>query len=206
MAQKSNPATRDQSVTEPTAIQAPSAFQQMIRAMEMDATADTEQTGFTGDDLIPLLTADTDEDIWEADERGPINFQHLAGCDIKVTRITVKFSRKGSDIETPFVFRGEDRQGHPIIKKMYLMVNLTRLTDSQDNKILNLPAPGEPIQANTSARFVVGKLWAFYTKGRIDPDRGAFLECRVRATDLGDGQAVLKLRPLSQKPATAETV
>lgn len=218
MAEKSKAQGRDQSVTSPGAgidfselieeasgtVANPTPFYRMLRAMEMDATADVEDGSFTGDDYNVFDSAVTDEDVWEADEIGPLNFQHLAGCDLKIIKIQVKYSRGGSDILTPFIAKIPQRDGTTTVKKMYLFVTATRLSNEQDNKLLNLPAPGEIFQANTSARYLVYKLWTFYQRGAIDPDGGKAIECHVRATDLGDGAAVLKLRPLGRQTVSAE--
>lgn len=166
-------------------------FQVMLRAMAMDATADAEDAKFTGDNLNALLTAESEDEIWDADERGPLNFQHLADCEIAIVDIAVKFSRgSNSEIATPFVHDG---------KKMYLLVTAYRLSDAGEKKLYRLPAVGEVFQANTSAQFVTTKLWAFYTKGYINPDNGKTLECVVKAVELGDEQSVLKLRPMPRR-------
>lgn len=174
--------------TNGTVVQA-TPFQRMIATMEMEATAAIEENAqFAGDDLSPLLTAESEAEIWEADERGPLNFQHLAGCDIEILDVQVKYSRGGqSQIATPFV----SRDG----KKMYLLVTVQRISDATDRPEIRLPKVGEPFQANTSARYVTGKIWAFYVRGNIG--NGNTLRAHVRETDLGDGTAVLKLRPVT---------
>lgn len=164
-------------------------FQMMIRAMANDASAD--DGAFSGDDLNALLDAETEEELWDADERPPLNFQHLTGCELSIIDLQVKFSRGGKDgILTPFVY--DDGKNS---KKMYLLCTMARIGGG-DNPIIKLPPIGEVFQANTSARYVVAKLWRFMTMGHIDPNTGKTLECMVQATDLGDGASVIKLRPL----------
>lgn len=194
---------RDLTVTEPSNLASPTPFQIMIRAMEMEATAD--EGTFAGDDLNSILAAESEEEIWDADERGPLNFQHLDGCELGIMGISVKFSRGvRDDIATPFVVTTPGRNGESKTKKMYLLVKAVRLSDAGEKTLLRLPAVGEVFEANTSARFVVAKLWAFYTKGYINPDTGRVLNCMVKATDLGDGQAVLKLRPMPNRSVRSE--
>lgn len=185
---------RDLTVTEPANVEKATPFQVMLRAMELEATQDAGT--FAGDDLNGILTAETEEEIWDADERGPLNFQHLADCELAVMDITVKYSRGSrDDIQTPFIT--------PEGKKMYLLVEAARLSDAGEKQHLRLPAVGEVFQANTSARYIVGKLWAFYTRGYMS--QGKTLECVVKEIDLGDGTGVLKLRPMPRRAVRTVT-
>lgn len=191
MAPKSNspvPPTRG-TVTGPT------PFQQMIRAMSNDASA--EDGNFGGDDLNAILSAETEEELFESDERPPLNFQHLAGCELAVLGFDVKFSRtNNTSIQTPFVWTDERGQD----KKMYLLVKCIRISDAGTKKnVIKLPPVGEVFTANTSARFVVAKLWRAMTLGLIDANRGVTWECAVQETDLGDETAVIKLRPIPKR-------
>jgi hypothetical protein len=169
-------------------------FQTMIRAMAMDASA--EDASFGGDDLNAILSAETEEQLWESDERPPLNFQHLSGCEIAILNFDVKFSRSGNDdIATPFVW--EDERGNK--KKMYILAQCVRLSDAGEKPIIRLPAVGEVFTANTSARFVVAKMWRAMTMGLINAETGKTLECQVQETDLGNGTGVLKLRPMPRR-------
>jgi hypothetical protein len=168
-------------------------FQSMIRQMGMTAEMEANESKFSGDDLNALLTAETEAEIWDADERGPLNFQHLADCEIQIVDISVKYSRAGQNGDMVSHFVTDDG------KKMYLLVTGVRISNAGEKTVLRLPGVGEEFQANTSARYVVAKLWAFYQKGYIDPDNGKRLECVVKATDLGDGQAVIKIRPMPRR-------
>lgn len=175
-------------------------FGLMIAGMAMEATLETEAEAFSGDDvnLTAILTAEDDDAIWDADERGPLGFRDLAGCEIEIIALDVKFSRNatkptGEDFKSVFVDPGTGKQ-------MYLLLTCVRIgeTGDEDTRI-RLPEIGEQFQANTSARYLVAKLWRFYQLGKIDPDNNVRLACRVRGTDLGDGQTVLKLRPLPKR-------
>lgn len=185
-----------------TNVQSQKPFWRMIAGMAMDATLETETEAFDGDDvnMTAILTAETDDEIWDADERGPLSFRDLAGCEIEIIDLDVKFSRgarpTGDEIKSVFI---DPQTG----KQMYLLLTCVRIaeTGDEDNRI-RLPEIGEQFQANTSARYLLPKLWRFYQLGKIDPQNGKRLACRVRATDLGDGQAVLKLRPLPKRSTT----
>src|SRR5437868_5665509 len=98
MAGKTQPTDVDQAVTEPSNVAKPTPFQVMLRQMEMEATAAAESAAFAGDDLNAILTAETEDEIWDADERGPLNFQHLADCELEIVDVSVKYSR-GSNAE-----------------------------------------------------------------------------------------------------------
>lgn len=198
MASKGDNGKVDQNVTEPSNVATQTPFQRMIRAMEMDATAEVEAGNFTGDDLNAILSAETEEELWEAGEQGPLNAQHLAGCELAIVDVRVKYSRGESDILTPFVT--------PDGRKMYFLVNAYRLSDAGKKAPIVLPAVGEIFEFNTSARFLATKIWAFYTRGYINPDTGKTLECAIHETDLGGGQAVLKLRKLPNRVVRTETV
>lgn len=188
----------EEDVTTVTDVSRVTPFMRAIRAMAQEATVEPDDQQFTGDDVAinAMLTAETDDEIWDADERGPLGFRDLAGCEIAILDVQVKLSRGGNDIKTVFVT--------PEGKQMYLLATCVRLnvTGDEDARI-RLPEIGEVFQANTSARYTVMKIWAFYLKGRISPVTGAQLECRVKAIDLGEGQAVVKLRPI---PKRSETV
>jgi hypothetical protein len=196
---KSQPKDVDQIVTEPSAVMQQTPFQRFIRAMESEAVMAADDDKFSGDDLNAILAASTEDEIWDADERGPLNAQHLAGCELALVDVTVKFSRDSSDeaIKSPFVTADG--------KKMYLIVSAYRLSDAGEKSHLRLPAVGEFFEFNTSARFLVAKIWNFYTRGYIDADAGKSLECVIRETDLGGGQGVLKLRPMPRRVVRTET-
>jgi hypothetical protein len=198
MVTKSDKTDVDQTVTEPTNVTAQTPFQRMIRAMEMDATAEVEEGRFSGDDLNVILSAESEDELWEAGEAGPLNAQHLAGCELALVDVQVKYSRGESDILTPF----QTTDG----KKMYFLISAYRLSDAGTKPHIKLPAVGEQFQFNTSARFLATKIWAFYVRGYISPDSGKTLECSIFETDLGGGTAVLKLRKVPSRVVRTETV
>jgi hypothetical protein len=200
MASKGDATQVDRNVTEPTAIIQQTPVQRMIRTMELEATADAETSANDNADLNALLTAETDEELWDADERPPLNAQHLAGCDIQFIDVRVKYSRgnlvgnDGKTAQPTFVTTDG--------KKMYLLVTAVRLSDPDTKTAVQLPAIGEEFEFNTSARYLTTKLFQFYLRGKINRDNGQRLTAFIRATGLEEGQAVLKLRP----PRTVRTI
>lgn len=201
MPAKGNVQPSGQSASEAARSLPPTPFQIMLRAMANDASA--EDGNFGGDDLNVILSAETEEDLFESDERPPLNFQHLSGCELEIVDLEVKFSRSSnSEIVTPFVYR--DERGNE--KKMYILVKCFRVSDAGSKKnIIKLPEIGEVFTANTSARFVVAKLWRAQILGLFDAEQGITWPCVVQETDLGDEKSVIKLRPMPKR-ATRTTV
>lgn len=177
----------------------PSPVEQMVRAMAMDATMDVE-TEFTGDDILGILNAETEDEMWEADQQGLINFQILGDCELAIESVQVKFGRPRDageeEIKTMFKDPETGRQ-------MYVLVNCHRISDAGAKRGIVLPKVGESFQANTSARFVVAKLWWLVTHGLIDAEAGKTYEVRVIATELGNGRAVIKLDKVPQRATKA---
>lgn len=201
MSGKSNVPANSSATADGTVSLPPSPFQIMLRAMANDATA--EDGNFGGDDLNAILSAQTEEELWDSDDRPPLNFQHLSGCEISILDVNVKFSRgSSSNIQTPFVWTDERGQE----KKMYLLVKCVRISSAGEKSIMRLPAIGEEFTANTSARYVVAKIWRAMTMGLFNANTGRTWEALVTETDLGDNQAVIKLRPIPKRATTATTL
>lgn len=178
-------------VKEGTVTSAPRILR-ILRMMENEATAAQEEQAFSGDDVADIFEAETKTDMYEADQRAPLNAKDLAGTELEIISVEVKFSNR-TDINTIFIT--------PEGKRMYLMIRSCRVRETGDEKRnVKLPAIGEVFQWDTSARFVVAKLLWLYTHGDINPDMGATETVRVVGTDLGGGQEVVKLMPV--KPAT----
>lgn len=171
--------------------------------MAREATMADEETEFLGDDILAIFEAETEDEMWEADNRTPLNAKTLEGCEVTVTAVNVKWSRR-NDIKTMFRHTDE-RTGE--VRNMYLWVEgyRTRKTGAEDKRVV-LPEIGEVFHFDTSARFVVAKLLWLYVHGEINPDMGASRNLRFDATDLGGGEKVVKLSKVepSAVRATAE--
>lgn len=168
---------------------APNAFQRLIIKMSAIATLDDTEGRFAGDDIIPILEAETEEEMWDADERPTYNAKMLSGCALEIYGFDVKFGgANNDDIKTPFV----DANG----KQMYLLVSAARLNNSGEKKEIRLPEPGEIFTWNTSARNIVGKLFWMLEHGWFDNGRSP-VRLRIEGTQLGDGKrSVEKLKKL----------
>lgn len=170
----------------------------LVALMAREATATLEETEFLGDDILGIWEAETEEAMWDADNRPPLNFDKLAGTELEIIQVDIKYSNR-SNLRTPFKTTNE--KGERV--SMYLWVTACRTRETGDeDKSVRLPDIGEVFQFNTSARFAVAKLMWLYVHGMIDPDRGTTKQVRVIATEVGDepGQRVIKLGQV--KPAT----
>lgn len=178
-----SPAISEETITG-TVDNSETPFRRMLQDMSHVATAESEDANFMGDALAAIYNADSDDDIWEADMSGPLNAQHLAGCELALYELSVKYSRGDkNEIQTPWI--------SPDGKKMYVLVTCCRISNAGAKKHINLPSVGEQFQFNTSAQFLTAKLFTFWTRGKFGS--GNTMNAGIQATDLGNGQAVLKL-------------
>lgn len=191
MASNSKQAARtDNGATEGAVVPSPRILR-LVRMMEMEATAAAEESSFTGDDVMDIFEAESKADMYEADQRGPLNFGNLAGCEIVIYDIEVKFSKGQNTEGMTSIFRTPEGKG------LYLMVKAARTRKTgEEKKTVKLPEVGEVFQANTSARFVVAKLMWLSTHGEVDSTQGITETVKVQGTPLGDGQEVVKLLPV----------
>jgi hypothetical protein len=185
-----SPSTTDNGETNGTVVPSPRILR-LIRMMEMEATAAAEESTFTGDDVMDIFEAESKADMYESDQRGPLNFQSLTGCEIELVDIEVKFSKGANTEGMVSVFRTPEGKG------LYLMVKAVRTRKTgEEKKHIKLPEVGELFQANTSARFCVAKLMWLSTHGEVDSTQGRTERVKVQGTPLGDGQEVVKLLPV----------
>jgi hypothetical protein len=178
----------------------PTPFERMIHSMARIAELEKQEAAVSTDQDNAILSAETIEEMWDADERGPLGGRDLADCELAILNIGLKYSRSntapdGSEIKTKF--RTSDG------RILYLMVDAVRTSDAGEKKTIRLPKVGETFQFNTSAPSLVEKLWWLHQHGMIDPLQGKMVECVIKAIDLGGGQAVLKLRPAPRRAQRA---
>ena len=60
-------------------VNGPTAFHRLLQKMDAIATLDTDVESYKGDDIAAILEAETEEEMWEADEQASINAKHLSG-------------------------------------------------------------------------------------------------------------------------------
>ena len=173
-----------------------SPFQMFIRNMAEMATLDESQARPTGDNVVAIMNAENEEDMWDADDLALFNAQKLSGCELQVTSFEVKFGTSdSSDIVTPFTT--------PDGKQMYLLVHSFRLSEKTDRKDVKLPKVGEEFTWNTSASNVVGKLFWMLRNGWFDNDAPhGPVQFRIQGTKLTGGRTVEKLKKIENGPIT----
>jgi hypothetical protein len=165
----------------------------LLTELENLATEDTEPKGFSGDDIAAILMAEDEASMWDADELPRINAKVLSGAELDIYGWEVKFS------DDPEILTG--LIGPSTRRKMYLLVRSARLNDSGQTNIYKLPNVGEEFVWNTSARFIVAKLFWLQKHGNFD--NGRTVKARIQGTDLGSGKSVEKLKELSTITVTS---
>jgi hypothetical protein len=171
-------------------VQGPNAFQRLVIKMSAIAELDAGQGNTSGADIIPILEAETEEEMWEADERPTYNAKTLSGCELRIYGFSVKFGTGGddTDITTPFI---DSRS-----RQMYLLIEAARINKAGEKKEVRLPEVGEVFTWNTSARNIVGKMFWMLDHGWFDSDAKPVM-LRIEGTPLGGKKSVEKLKPLT---------
>lgn len=162
------------------------AVLELLSSLENIATEDTDENGFMGDDIASILLAENEQEMWEGDELPRLNAKVLSGCQLDVYGFEVKFSNS-PEIESALI-------GPVSRKKMYLLVKSARLNNAGNSNLYKLPEVGEEFVWNTSARFIVAKLFWLRSRGRFDD--GRTVHAQIVGTDLDGAKRVEKLKPM----------
>jgi hypothetical protein len=171
-------------------VASPNAFRSFLVKMAQIATLEDTMETYMGDDILPILEAENEAEMWDADERPQYNAKYLSGCELEILGFEVKFSAgDNEEIQTVFV----DPSTH---KKMYLLIRSVRLNNAGEKQLIRLPDVGEVFSWNTSARNIVPKLFWMLEHGMFDSG-AAPVRCKIQGTDLGSGKSVEKLKPLA---------
>jgi hypothetical protein len=190
------------SKSQPTApstgtVEAPNPFRALVLKMANMAELEANQGSgmVAGEDIIPILTAETEEEMWDADELSTYNAKTLSGCEIQIYGFGVKFGQGDDpDITTPFT----DSRG----RQMYLLVRSARISEAGKKREVNLPDVGQEFIWNTSARNIVGKLFWMLEHGWFD-EGASPVRLRIEGTALSGKRSVEKLKPLTGHSVTA---
>jgi hypothetical protein len=165
------------------------AFLDMLIRLEDIATEDTGTTRFVGDDLFNILTAESEVEMWEGDELPGYNAKVLSGTNLNIYGVQVKFSRETDEEMSTALIGPKSR------RKMYLLVHSSRIDNAATHaRTYRLPEVGEEFIWNTSARYLVAKLFWLLSRGYFDGDKA--VKARILGTPLGGGKSVEKLKPL----------
>jgi hypothetical protein len=116
-----------------------------------------------------ILTAETEEDIWDADEGGTVSGKDFTDIAIEINGYELTES--------------DDKYDSPL--GVYVNINATTLQKAKGYDV------GEIVIINTGATLIITKLEAFRSKGLIPG-----LRCIIKGTEAKNG-TVLKLRPLA---------
>jgi len=168
------------------------ALLEMLTRLEDIATEDTGGTRYVGEDLFNILSAASLEEMWEGDELPGYNAKILSGCNLIIYGVDVKFSRQNEgDEEISSILIGPKSK-----RKMYLLVHSARIDNAATHaRTYRLPEPGDDFTWNTSARYIVAKLFWLLSHGYFDGDKS--FSCRIQGTALGAGKTVEKLKELT---------
>jgi hypothetical protein len=156
----------------------PTPFWKLCRLLGARATAEAENS-FDESSIDAILMAETEEEMWDADERGPLGGRDLEGVLQIIEQVEIKFSRDAG-LSTPFK---DPETG----KGFYLI--LTSVRTHFEKKYRPDIGEGQKFVWNTSAPRVVAKIFWLESRGLLDGKR-----VYIDAVDLGAGQAVLKLK------------
>lgn len=168
----------------------PTLFQSLLRKMSLDAEIDAAENRGNSATLATverILTAETDEDIWNAGDLANIGGRNLVDVEMTVYDFAVKYGNR-DDVESIFT----DGTGRKYFLLVTAVVNSIPADDPQE---FNRPPLelGQEIVFNTSAPDIVPKLYAFRDRERFP------LECVIRALDLGGGKHYLRLKPVPKR-------
>lgn len=171
-------------------IQSPTAFSRLVRQLSLEAEIDSAESkgnASTIQTVERILTAENDEDIWNAGDLANIGGRNLVDVEMTVTDFTVKYGNR-DDVESVFM----DDNG----RKFFLLVQAAIIgipsTDAQEFGRPPLEI-GQEIVWNTSAPDIVPKLVAFRDRNKFP------LDCVIRALDLGGGRHYLRLKPVPKR-------
>jgi hypothetical protein len=144
------------------------------------ATMESEEKNVDYGSIEAIILAETEDEMWTADDRGPLGGRDLAGVVQVIEDVQVKWSNSPT-ISSPFIDPKTE-------KALYLLITSTRHDDSKYTGRRPDLTQGEKFQWNTSAPRVVAKIMWLEGHDRLRQP------VSIEATDIGGGQAVLKLR------------
>jgi hypothetical protein len=173
-------------------------FHRLRRKMAEMATLDSAEKRVSGDAINAILSAETEADMWDADELAQYNAQKLSGCDLQITSFEVRFSDGSTEIDNPVFVDEKGRQ-------MYLLVHAFRITDATEKKDVLLPPIGQEFIWNTSAQNIVPKLFWMLEHGWFDPGAKP-IRVHVKGTKLSGGRSVEKLKEFTGTPMVEVSV
>lgn len=145
--------------------------------------AERDNTDYAEDAVMAILSAESEEKMWTADDQGPMGGRDLAGIQMYVQELQVTFSDK-TDMQSTF---RDPETG----RGMFLWVTAIRYDNPKFNGIHKDIQAGDKFRWNTSAPRLMAKLLYLERENRLDQP------VVIETTDIGAGQVVLKLRAVA---------
>lgn len=170
-------------------VMAPTAFEILCREMGFRAKVEDDGSANAAavQQLEAILNAESEEDMWDADERAQIGGRDLVDVEMTIYGFSVKYGSGGADDDEDSVnsFFKDPETG----KQMYVLVEAARTGRIPSSNKLALPEVGEKFVWNTSARLLVAKLFWLDRNAKIP------VSAVIRDVKLPGKRAVLKLKP-----------
>jgi hypothetical protein len=159
-------------------VEGPRPYERFVASLQRRAQEQTDRGHFelTANQMDKILTAETDEEIWDADEGGLIALKDLVGAELRITEF---HEEKSTDPEM------DNGLG------VFIVGTATLLNDA-------CGTPGEEIQFNSGVATVITKLESFRSRGTWP------LETLVTGVKSKKGEMV-RLRPVPRRVTKAET-
>jgi hypothetical protein len=161
-----------------------SPFQSMLMEMAQRALIDSQEGRVNEATFNAMALAESMDELWDSDEKVSINAQDMVEKEMEVHRFFVRTGKLGEMDENGRKIENEFRNESGV--GMYLDVEAIDLSN------------GEEILFNTSAKFIVNKLWHAERLGAFP------LQCVIKGIPLGAGQTVLKLRPIPKRAVQSQ--
>jgi len=200
MAQEKGTGSVEATAKEGKVIPANEAWIKFLTHMEDLATLDAASggTGIDGSQVLAILGAATEAEMWEADNLPRIGGRDIADVEMKLDDFTVKFGEipdpdDPDAINTIFV-------GPRTGKQMYLLIPAVRLSPGPRHTIPHIGV-GQEFNWNTSAPLIVAKMFWLRQNGKLPGQMAVIRETPIK----GGKQKVIKLEELAERPVQAAT-
>ena len=171
-------------------VHSPTPFQRLVRQISLEAeidAANSQGNAATIATIDRIMSAESDDDVWNAGDLANIGGRNLVDVEMQVTDFIVKSGTR-DDVESVF----SDGNG----RKFYLLISsvITGIPATDPGDFSRPPLNiGDEIAWNTGAPDIVPKLVTFRDRGKFP------LDCVIRALDLGGGKHYLRLKPVPKR-------
>lgn len=158
-------------------------YQRFAEHLQREAAQNDAVNGFeiSANQIDKIMTAETEKDIWDADEGGMYALKDLTGCDIEITNIKILPSKD------------DDKKNN---LGVWALLNVTLLSECEKYGL----DPGEEIMVNTGVESVIAKLLRFRAEDMFP------VRARVKGVPTSGSKEMVRLRPIpgTSVPSSAE--